>query len=307
MAMRFLKSGFITFIIVANLVIPFGANMVAHAEAQEPSQIRPVGDRLSLKGPIAMDNFKVALNLREENHSFIVEKGSRFPCVLTGSVESFEANSGDSISAMLLVPIKAKDVVIAEAGSTLKGWVSAVYKKRRVLKARLSCERWLKSNAGLKLHFDRIITGDNGVIRLSAEPAANTVLQGTGSSFSYIVNKEGEIEIDYSGLKYGACGVAIQAASLASGPLSLVVGPVLSGAAGMAEPSYALDRPLSEIDDHTRVEGLLKGAFKGLPGGAIVLGAKHSGLSIGINAGTQVELELKQDLVISKQVNASLL
>lgn len=270
---------------------------------------------LKLRDPIVIEPALTSWQTAQVEGCLALKRGSRFPVALVTHLDSRTARVGDPVKAMLLtgVSIGEEHQVLIPQGASLSGWVSQVYHSRKKLSSQLSATRWSNANAALKVHFDRVTWADGRALSLRADPVTGTAITSTSSEFDYAVNKRGEISFDTCGVKNTATSVAIGAATIASGPLSLVVGPTLSGAAGAMDPTYALDRPVSEQDQEARVKGLFQGMLKGLPGGSLVLGAKHRGLAVEINSGAQIYLELTDDLVLPRRFvsecepNASLL
>lgn len=258
----------------------------------------PENAPITLKGPIVGNPQYTSLAHLVERGSVRLKRGSRFAVILLSPVGSQSSKIGDPIKAMVLTCLRLNEKVLVPAGSYLEGWVSSLYSERSVLKSKFSSTRWRNSHAALSLHFDKLILPDKRVIHVSVEPAANTPLSLVTGEDQLVVNETHEIQIDFNGAKYGAAGVAIQAASWATGPFKFVVAPVLSGAAGAVSPEYALDRPVKDPENN-RIRGLLNGVVKGLPGGGIALGAKHKGVSINLYRGVELQVELSEDLVFS--------
>ena len=253
-----------------------------------------------LKEPINLAPGLSHIDLRRQRDSYLLCTGSRLVVSILTPLDSSTARVGDRVSAMLLTPVAAgkNGSNLLAPGTILSGWVSDVFHVRRALSSQLSPSRWSNSNAALNIHFDRIQSHHGPGLAISANPAKETAVFGTGSEFEFAVNKRGEITLDFSRGKYTATSVAVGAVSLATGPLSLVVGPALSGTAGAMDPAYALDRPVSQNESHRRFRGFCQGMVKGLPGGSLLLGTKHRGLGVELPAGAQFCVELDNDLVI---------
>ncbi len=255
-----------------------------------------------LREPISLAPGLSNVDLRAQRDSFLLCTGSRLVVSILTPLDSSTARVGDPVSAMLLTPVGTKDVVLLAPGAVLSGWVSDVFHVRRALSSQLSPSRWSNANAALNIHFNKIERHQGPGLAISANPARGTAVFGTGSEFDFAVNKRGEISLDFGRGKYTATSVAVGAVSLASGPLSLVVGPALSGTAGAVDPAYALDRPVSQNESHSRLSGFCQGMVKGLPGGSLLLGTKHRGLGVELPAGAQLCVELDSDLVIPKKL-----
>lgn len=275
--------------------------MACSVQAMEIAEVSKV-ETLRLKAPIVIEPGLTRWQISSDKDFLRILSGSRFPVSLLSRLDSATATVGDPVKAMLLTSIQSgtgenRQTLVAQ-GAILSGWISDVYHSRKALSSQFSPTRWSNANAAIRIHFDQLTCSGGRIIRLKAEPAIGTGLSGTTAEFDFAVNKRGEISFDFGRGKYTAASVAIGAASFATGPLSIVVGPTLSGAAGAIDPAYALDRPVSETDDHAKVKGLFQGMIKGLPGGSFLLGARHEGLAVDVNPGAQLYLELTEDLIL---------
>ena len=252
---------------------------------------------LQLHGPILSHPEQTRLEHHIENGILRLHKGSRFAVLLLTPVNSTFSKVGDRVNAMVLSGLELHDRTILPAGAYIRGWVSSVNSSRSVLKSKFSSTRWRNSHASVSIHFSELVLDNKMILSISAKPARQTMVTANSSEFALKVNDVNEIELDFSGAKYGATGVAIQAASWATGPFKFVVAPILSGATGLVEPAYALDRPVNDVES-SRMQGLVQGIVKGLPGGGVVLGAKHKGVGVELAIGDQLQVELSEDLTL---------
>lgn len=258
----------------------------------------------SLRGPISMTPGSMRL-IPELSHGVSVLKtGSLFPVTLITPIASRNIKVGQPIKGMLIEDITLAGKTIAPKGSSITGWVSNVQNPRNVLKSKVTSKNWLNANGAISIHF-AAIDPSNGMpkLQIDAEPAPGTPVRGPQDEHELCVHKDGAISVKWSGVKYGAEGVAISAISWATGPFKFITGPVLSGAAGAIQPQYALDKPVLKEDALTRTKGGLVGAVKGLPGGFIITGVANKGGYISIPSGVQLEVALLSDLIIANPVH----
>jgi len=252
-----------------------------------------------LRGPISSPGF---LDLKTEitRGVSVLKSGSVFPVAMITALESKTAHPGQPVEAMLLEDLVVGNKNIAPKGSKVNGWVSIVHGPRNVLESKFSSSNWLNSNGAILLHFSSI-TPANGLPKLSidAQPSPNTPVRGPQHEHELCVHKDGCISVKWSGVKYGAAGLAINAVSWATGPLKFITGPVISGTAGAIQPAYALDKPVDKKDAKTRTKGCLVGAVKGLPGGFVITGLTNHGGYITIPSGVQLEVQLSSDLIMA--------
>lgn len=233
-----------------------------------------------------------------ERGLFILKKGSVFPVTIISTIQSKTARLGDAVEGSLVEDLVVGNKTVASKGSAIKGWVSAVHRPRNVLESKFCPTNWLNANAALSIHFSKIESRNRCLFEIDASPAPSTPLRGAHQDVALGVRHDGCITVHWSGIKYGAAGLAIGAASWLTGPYKLITGPIMSGAAGAIQPAYAFDKPVLKEDAMTRAKGGLVGAVKGLPGGFIVTGIANHGGDIAIPSGTELQVTLSSDLVV---------
>ena len=254
----------------------------------------------SLRGPISMSPGSMNLIPELGRGVSVLKAGSVFPVTLVTPLSSRTIKVGQPITGMLIEDITLSGKNIAPKGSRIVGWVSNVQNPRNVLKSKVTSKNWLNANGAIEIHFNSL-EPSNGSPRLpiDARPAPGTPVRGPQDEHELCVHKDGAISVKWSGVKYGAEGVAISAVSWATGPFKFITGPILSGTAGVIQPQYAFDKPVLKEDALTRAKGGVVGAVKGLPGGFIVTGIANKGGYISIPSGVQLEVQLQSDLVIA--------
>lgn len=229
--------------------------------------------------------------------AFVLKSGSRFPVAILNELNSDTAKSGEAIEAMLMVPLEYGGVILAPQGARIRGRVSNIVGQRSSLGAKLSSRNWLNASAAFTICFQEISCAGKQ-IAICAQPAPDTVVFSNNEDLPLKVNKSGLIVLPFNGAPHIATSVAISGISFASGPFSLITGPVLSTAASIVSPSFGLDRPVPNATAAERLRAAATGAVKGLPGGFLVSGMVNRGLDFRIPAGTDMTVELTQDLVI---------
>ncbi|MDZ4832504.1 MAG: hypothetical protein SGJ27_01760 [Candidatus Melainabacteria bacterium] len=256
----------------------------------------------SLRGPISLSPRYLKLDDEVTPGSMVLKSGSIFPVSLLTPLDSKTAHMGDKVQAMLLEDIVIGGKNIAPKGSHLTGWVNLIQGPRNVLESKFTPTNWSNANGAISIHFASIESAGTTKhpfhISIDAQPAPGTPLRGVQHEHELCVHRDGCISVRWSGFKYTATGVAISAASWATGPFKLITGPVLSGTAGAIKPEYALDKPVLKEDAMTRTKGGLVGAVKGLPGGFIITGVANRGGYIKVPSGVQLEVQLISDLVV---------
>lgn len=229
--------------------------------------------------------------------AFVLKSGSRFPVAILKELNSDTAKSGEPIEAMLLAPLDYGGVILAPQGARIKGRVTNIIGQRCSLGAKVSSRNWLNPSAAFTIYFQEISCAGKQ-IEICAQPAPDTVVFSNDENLPLKVSKSGLIVLPFNGVPHVATSVAISGISFASGPFGLITGPVLSTAASIVSPSFGLDRPVPNATATERLRAAATGAVKGLPGGFLVSGMVNHGLDFRIPAGTDMTVELTQDLVI---------
>jgi hypothetical protein len=230
---------------------------------------------------------------------FRVLQGSRFGIAVTQPISTATAEIGDPVYARLTDDLKLDGGVVATAGALVSGHIMSVDRARRQLRSDIPGHHWLDANGGVAIAFDELLADNGQSLDIDAMPAPGTQVQRADShSAPLAVDKRGDISFSYKGKTFGALGLAIEGASLASGPFALAVGPTLSGIAGALSPSYAFGRPSQDVSGHRRIKGFFMGAVKGAPGGFLVSGAVNHGDNVSLLPGDRLVVELTADLVV---------
>jgi hypothetical protein len=237
-----------------------------------------------------------------------VQAGSQFNIILQAKVDSKDAQIGDSVKATLASDLFVDKQKFASKGDSVSGFIVSVDRARQSLKSDLPSHHWLDANGGLGLHFTQITTSQGKRFNIDALPKADSFViedttSGAGPRPALITNKQGEVMIYFHNARDKGLSVAIDGASIAScfalGPLGLLVAPAISGAAGLASPSYAYDRPVDpDTTAHSKLKGLFRGMVEGLPGGFLISGVANHGLDVELAPGDKMTLQLQSNLVL---------
>jgi hypothetical protein len=226
--------------------------------------------------------------------------GTRLPIAIETLCTSKTAQVGDIVSARLSDDLNIGGRLVARKGSLVQGHVCSVQKARRVLKAELSRQRWLKSAGELGVQFDQIVTEQNEHLPLVATPARQSrFVKDMNEGRVLGINGKGEIvsplsaQLKSQGIHWGI-HIAVTAGGVAGGPIGLGVMPVAYGCIGAISPSFAFMHPVGKNMPHRRLKGFALGALSGLPGGGIVCDAIVRGPEAIIEPGDKFEVELKQ-------------
>lgn len=229
--------------------------------------------------------------VRSGPRSWRVVSGGTLKVVMASALDSETANIGDSFQARLAQPLRSGGRTYAPAGSLINGHVTAVDKATRLLKADLPSHHWLDANGALGLSFDTVIESGGRTISLGATPLPDSpVVRANATADKLDVDKRGEVTVVYNGVKYGALDTAIGGAALATGPVGLIAGPLVSGIAGAISPAMSFGRPSDDVEGHRRVKGFFLGMFRGLPGGSLITEAKEHGEEVSLSPGDEITL-----------------
>lgn len=263
----------------------------AYAKDYGAGQMRP-----PLPGDWSLKDRSVIIKPGSVRGAFVLKSGSRFPVALLQEINSDTARSGEQVEALLMAPLEYGGLILAPAGAKVAGRICNTMAQRTSLGAKISSRNWLNSSAAFTIYFEAI--GAKTRLDICAQPAPDTVVLSSNKNLPLKVSKNGSIVLPFNGLPHIATSVAITGLSLATGPFSLIAGPVLSTTASVISPSFGLDRPVPDATTGERLRAAATGAVKGLPGGFLVSGVVNHGLDFKIPAGTEITVELRKDLII---------
>lgn len=290
--------------VLSQAIVASGAQVARSAEEKVASDPRGVGSESGtrlMRPPLPITsipaNRAVVIKPGSMRDAFVLKSGSRFPVAILKELNSDTAKSGEPIEAMLLAPLDYGGVILAPQGARITGRVTNIIGQRCSLGAKLSSRNWLNPSAAFTIYFQEISCAGKQ-IKICAQPAPDTVVFSSDENLPLKVSKSGLIVLPFNGIPHTATSAAISAVSFATGPFGLITGPVLSTTASIISPSFGLDRPVPNATAAERFKAAATGAVKGLPGGFIVSGMVNHGLDFSIPAGTDMTVELTQDLVI---------
>ena len=290
-------------LVLSQAIVASGA-LAKSAEDKVASLCRGAGsesDTCLLRPPLPIisipANREVMIKPGAMRGAFVLKSGSRFPVAILKELNSDTAKSGEPIEATLLAPLDYGGVILAPQGARIKGRVTNITGQRCSLGAKVSSRNWLNPSAAFTIYFQEICC-EGKQIEMCAQPAPDTVVLSSDENLPLKVSKSGLIVLPFNGIPHTATSVAISGISFATCPFSLITGPVLSTTASIISPSFGLDRPVSNATVTERLRAAATGAVKGLPGGFLVSGVANHGLDFRIPAGTDMTVELIQDLVI---------
>jgi hypothetical protein len=227
-------------------------------------------------------------------HSWRIVSGGTIAIRLISPVDTKSATIGDAVQAQLVDNIVSGNNVIAAQGATVTGHVTLVDKATRVIKADIPSHHWLNASGALGLEFDEVVTNPGEHLTFDAVPVPESAItRADAQEDQLVVDKRGEITPKFNGVKYGAMGAAIEGADIATGPIGLAVGPILSGITGAVSPAFAFGKPSQDVTGHRRIKGFFMGMVRGLPGGFLISGASTHGQDVYLSTGDIVQLQLK--------------
>lgn len=241
----------------------------------------------------------------DQNH---ISKGTEFPVSCISSLTSKTAKEGDPIEARLKVDLKIGGNLIAPKGSLVRGHVTSSYPARRLLAAETGLKRWMKASGALGLQFDEIINHKNEHIRLEAIPARHArIINNKNTGRVLGVNHQGQIASPLSvQLKHQGVHMAVRGAAAVGGVFTMGAVPVVFGALGAIDPSFAFMHPVGKNVHHRRLKGFGMGVISGLPGGFILADFLIRGVESQIRPGDEFLVSLKQDFTGQKSTSAEL-
>ncbi|MBY0549415.1 MAG: hypothetical protein K2W95_19220 [Candidatus Obscuribacterales bacterium] len=238
-----------------------------------------------------------------------ISKGTEFPVSCISSLTSKTAKEGDPIEARLKVDLKIGGELIAPKGSLVRGHVTSAYPARRLLAAEIGLKRWMKASGALGLQFDEIINHKNEHVPLEAIPARHArIINNKNTGRVLGVNGQGQIASPLSvQLKHQGVHMAVRGAAAVGGVFTMGAVPVVFGAIGAIDPSFAFMHPVGKNVHHRRLKGFGMGVISGLPGGFILADFLIRGVESQIRPGDEFLVCLKQDFTGRKSTSAELM
>ncbi len=208
----------------------------------------------------------------------------RFRVRLTAAVDGSVAKVGDPVYGELLDTVLLPGAVFAGAGAPVFGVVTEVVQSKSVLKSNFQKKNWRNANGNLSIKITKIGNTD---LTIDAVPAPKSTIERAANSKAVplTVDDRGEVVVQYNAKGYTAANLALAGGCMAAGPFGLLLGPMVGGAAGAANPAFAYGRPVTEDEGHTRVKGFFKGMIGGLPGGFLITDSTSRGLDISLDPG----------------------
>ncbi len=229
----------------------------------------------------------------------------KFRVRLTAAVDGSVAVVGDPVHGELLDTVLLPGAVFAGTGAPVFGVVTEVVQSKSVLKSNFQKKNWRNANGNLSIKITKIGNTD---LTIDTAPAPKSIIERADcKAVPLTVDDQGEVVIQYNAKGYTAANLALAGGCLAAGPFGLLLGPVVGGAAGAADPAFSYGRPVTEDEGHTRVKGFFKGMIGGLPGGFLLTDSTSRGLNISLSPGDvlvfQERIPTKDQAVVSEKDN----
>ena len=225
------------------------------------------------------------------------------PVILSTPLNSKTVTIGEVIQGKLKNDFVLAGRTYACKNAIVKGRVIS-YVAPRTMSQALGSDRRFNSRAALALQFDEIIDTSGAHIPIVGFPSRQTVsIPGHNAPAR-------EVKVDAQGRIVKAETVltdtqrrvynSARAATLVPIPGSLLVSamgtPVVMGAAGAADPSFAYNKPIDAKVEHRRWKGMVYAFLTNLPGAFLVQAVVEKGDEIILNAGDElaVDMQFKQ-------------
>lgn len=217
------------------------------------------------------------------NFAGAVNAMMRFRVRLTSVVDGALAKVGDPVHGELLDTVMLPSGHYIGAGAHVLGEVTQIDLSKSSLKADFSTKHWRNCNGTIGIKIKSI---DGHDLVSETIPAPKTRIIRTDKKAAPLgVDSKGEITVVYNSAGYTAANVAISGGCIAAGPAGIIVGPIVGGVAGAADPTFAYGRPVTPEDHHSHVKGFFKGVIGGLPGGFLISGVTNRGINISLAPG----------------------
>jgi hypothetical protein len=220
--------------------------------------------------------------------------------VLTNPINSKNARIGDPVKGRLKDAFVLGGKTYAAKNAIVTGHVSS-YIAPRTLSQSFGSDRRFNSRAAIGIQFDEII--DESGVHI---PVVGLLSRQT-ASFAGRNAPGREVRVDTQGRVVKAETVlsdtqrhiynTARAATLVPIPgsmlLSMAGTPVVMGAAGAADPSFAYNKPVDASVKHRRVKGMIYAFLTNLPGAILVQSVVEKGNDILLNAGDQLAVDMQ--------------
>lgn len=228
------------------------------------------------------------------------------PIILTSPLNSKTVRIGEIVQGKLKNDFVLAGSTYALKNAIVRGRVTS-YLAPRTMSQALGSDRRFNSRAAIALKFDEIVDPSGVHIPIVGLPSHQTVaIPGRNAPAR-------EVKVDAQGRIVKAEAVlsdtqrrvynSARAATLVPIPGSMLVTamgtPVVMGAAGAADPSFAYNKPVGKKVEHRRVKGMIYAFLTNLPGAFLVQSVVEKGDEIVLNAGDElaVDMQIRQPQV----------
>ncbi|MBA3995541.1 MAG: hypothetical protein C0469_18640, partial [Cyanobacteria bacterium DS2.3.42] len=162
----------------------------------------------------------------------------KFRVRLTAAVDGSVAKVGDPVYGELLDTVLLPGAVFAGGGAPVFGVVTEVVQSKSVLKSNFQKKNWRNANGNLSIKITKIGNTD---LTIDVAPAPKSTIERAANSKAVplTVDDRGEVVVQYNAKGYTAANLALAGGCMAAGPFGLLLGPMVGGAAGAADPAFA--------------------------------------------------------------------
>jgi hypothetical protein len=226
--------------------------------------------------------------------------------VLT-ALDSAKNRPGDKLTGVLTEDLRIGGILVARKNAVVNGRILSTEVGRTLVNSAHDASRRWKSRGCVVLHFDEIVDENGNHISINGVPAHQS---NYADGREIKVDRLGRIiksEEAFSPEKkqvYNA-GRLIQVVPIPGTILAnILIPPMIMGAAGAADPSFAYNKPVSASDPDARKKGAIYGFVTNLPGAWAVQACVEKGNEVQVHPGQEIAVSIQVGTLVHSQANA---
>lgn len=226
---------------------------------------------------------------------------------LLTALDSSKNQSDDKVTGVLTEDLRIGGILVAKKNAVVNGRVISTEGARTLVNALRDSSRRYKSRGCVVVQFDEIVDERGNHVSIHGTPA-HQVNYADGREIK--VDRLGRIikcEDAFSPEKrkmYNA-GRLVQVIPIPGTILAnIIIPPMIMGAAGAADPSFAYNKPVDASAPDARKKGAIYGFVTNLPGAWAVQACVEKGNEIDIRSGQEMAINIQVGTFMHGPANA---